>query len=649
MPAKKKIKLRNKASATKVKAAKVSAAADDFMTEPLAVGFEKNKLFLLFRKFSRTDCELYITSGKSDTKFDGTASKVSLTDSKKKKENIAICSDFRFSCCDKKLDKNLVLTYTRNTESGKVFVSAESKDGKKWTVKDVITKIKTAGIVAYDEKGKSPNIYFGDHILRIARKAKTKWEIVDPPRAPHWNFFDGVPFSIAGGLPVDDEFAVFYCAEHTVDILKDVWLHNEKIGEERLLKVGVAIFDKNEPTRLLWQTELPVIEVPIETHNRVRVLGVVPIQTKTEKSFRIYTASLDGQIGFINLPGDTISDHKNRKQILLKKWQNNPILSPTDLHWEKDGAFNPTALRLGDKVHLLYRAVGGDGYSSIGYASSSDGLNIDERLAKPVYSPKYWFEKGDGEKTERDESIFSSGGSWGGCEDPKVTQIGDKVYMTYVAHTGVWPMRTVLTSISVDDFLHKKWKWEKSQLMSPPGVGSKSVVLFPEKINGNYYIFHRMWPNIMLDIVPELEFGEGKRWLTGEKMILPRKSFWDSLKMSVGSTPIKTKDGWLIIYNAVDRLDGGKYKIGAMLLDLNDPSKVLARCRRPILTPSEFYENDGKPGIAYPGGAVNIDGMLHVYYGGGDKVCCVAQIEMEELLKSLKKDALPKPHINKVK
>jgi predicted GH43/DUF377 family glycosyl hydrolase len=318
------------------------------------------------------------------------------------------------------------------------------------------------------------------------------------------------------------------------------------------------------------------------------------------------------------------------------------------LKWEKDGSFNPTALRLGDKVHLLYRAVGDDGYSSIGYASSDDGLNFDERLSKPVYTPHYWFEKNGGEYT-RDETIFSSGGSWGGCEDPKVTQIGDRIYMTYVAHTGVWPMRTVLTSISADDFLKKKWKWSRPQLMSPPGVGSKSVVLFPEKINGNYYIFHRMWPNIMLDIVPELEFGQGKRWLTGQQMILPRKSFWDSLKMSVGSTPIKTKDGWLIIYNAVDRLDGGKYKIGAMLLDLNDPSKVLARSRRPILTPSEFYENDGKPGIAYPGGAVEIGDELFVYYGGGDKVCCVAKIPMDELLRSLRKDAEPKLKIHKVR
>jgi predicted GH43/DUF377 family glycosyl hydrolase len=88
----------------------------------------------------------------------------------------------------------------------------------------------------------------------------------------------------------------------------------------------------------------------------------------------------------------------------------------------------------------------------------------------------------------------------------------------------------------------------------------------------------------------------------------------------------------------VDRLYGGKYKIGSMLLDLHHPEKVLARSRKPILSPEEFYENDGKPGVTYPGGAVDLNGTLHVYYGGGDKVCCVAQVPTEELLWHLKKD-----------
>jgi predicted GH43/DUF377 family glycosyl hydrolase len=112
--------------------------------------------------------------------------------------------------------------------------------------------------------------------------------------------------------------------------------------------------------------------------------------------------------------------------------------------------------------------------------------------------------------------------------------------------------------------------------------------------------------------------------------------------MSMGAAPIKTDKGWLAIYNAVDKRDSSKYKIGAMLIDLKDPTKVIARCRRPILSPDEWYENNGKPGIAYPGGAVDLDGILHVYYGGGDLVSCVATIGTEEMVWHLLKDRDPK-------
>jgi predicted GH43/DUF377 family glycosyl hydrolase len=184
--------------------------------------------------------------------------------------------------------------------------------------------------------------------------------------------------------------------------------------------------------------------------------------------------------------------------------------------------------------------------------------------------------------------------------------------------------------------------------MSPPNVGSKSVVIHPEQVNGKFLIFHRTWPNIVIDMVPNLEFGEGKQWLKGQYRILPRRSFWDSRKLSMGAAPIKTKHGWLAIYNAVDRHDGSKYKMGAMLLRLEDPREVISRLRKPLLSPDAWYENDGKPGIVYPGGAIERDGILHVYYGGGDKVSCVGTIPTEELVDNLLKDGEPKLDIKTV-
>ncbi len=602
---------------------------------PLAVGFINKKIFLLFRESG----ELHISYAKKDFKFDTKSFKIKIIDSNKKSENISRCSDFKFS----ETDGKVIMTYIRVTEKASVLIHATSKDLKTWKIDHTLNKIHTPGVIVTDKKI-DKHIYFGNQTLKIAREKisktskKVSFEIINPPRVPHWHFFEGIPFSVFGGLQLDEYFIVFYSANHKVDIMRDINLSDQKIGEEKLLKIGFALFSKKEPTRLLWQSELPVIEVPIETHGDVHVLGVVQI----DDSFRIYTSSENGEMGYLDISKSYILENKNKRHTLLKKWSGNPIIKPSHLDWESDGAFNPTALHLDGKVHLLYRAIGPDGMSRIGYASSKDGLHIDERLDYPIYTPKLWFEKNDSQDIDmRSKHLFSSGGGWGGCEDPKVTQIGDRIYLTYVAFTGSWPTRTVLTSISVDDFLKKKWRWSKPMLMSPPGVGSKSVVILPEKVNGKNYIYHRIWPNIMVDTVDNLEFGEGKKYLEGHHMIRPRKSFWDSRKMSVGASPVKTKDGWLTIYNAVDRLDSSKYKIGAMLLDLNDPVKVLARSSKPILSPEEFYENDGKPGVAYPGGVVNLNDTLHVYYGGGDKVSAVAHINTDELIHSLKRDIQP--------
>ncbi len=710
--------------ATEKRKKTTSSSSSDYQTEPLAVGYDGKKSFLLFRRMSDTaevKHELRITSGLAGTEFDGRSFAVSITEHGKEVDT-RHCAGFRFSGTE----GELFLTFVRETEKGTMLLSARTEDKREWKVVHALSHVRTPGIMVEDhephgakertlvlKKKAAPraHIYFGDHMLKVARERqgakiaaaaaaananatatkraaagkhvlhvahiadKMGFDIVHPPRVPHWQFFDGVPFSVFGGLTFDDSIIVFYAAVHTVDIMRDINLQDQKIGEEKLLKIGFALFAAHEPTRLLWQSELPVIEVPL-SHGSLSVLGITKDEegavavkvgaksktaTKTPKgAFHIYTASGNGELGCMDIPFAALLDMKKRQQTLLRKWQGNPILTPTHREWERDAAFNPTALDLEGKVHLLYRALGPDGVSRIGYATSKDGLNIDERFAAPVYTPQAWFETADDDAcaeaaasalaAERHAlgvaGLIASGGSgWGGCEDPKVTRIGDRIYMTYVAFNGSWPTRTVLTSISVDDFLKRRWRWSKPMLMSPPGVGSKSVVILPEKINGKYYVFHRIWPNIMIDVVDHLEFGEGKQYLTGQHMICPRKSFWDSRKLSVGAAPIKTDDGWLTIYNAVDRLDGAKYKIGAMLLDGKDPTKVLARSRKPILSPEELYENEGKFGVVYPGGAVDLGGTLHVYYGGGDKVSAVAQIPVTELLDSLRKDSQPRMHI----
>ena len=210
--------------------------------------------------------------------------------------------------------------------------------------------------------------------------------------------------------------------------------------------------------------------------------------------------------------------------------------------------------------------------------------------------------------------------------------------MTYVAYDGHSHPRVALSSIHIDDFLSKKWNWQKPVLISPPYIVDKNACILPEKINGKYVIFHRVFPNILIDFVDNLDFDGKTRWLEGQFKIPTRalSSDWDNLKVGCGPPPIKTKEGWLLIYQAVSSLDESRYKIGAMLLDLKDPTKVLARTRSPILEPIATYENEGfKAGVVYPCGAVIINDHLFVYYGGADTFVCVASVKLEPFLEQL--------------
>jgi predicted GH43/DUF377 family glycosyl hydrolase len=104
----------------------------------------------------------------------------------------------------------------------------------------------------------------------------------------------------------------------------------------------------------------------------------------------------------------------------------------------------------------------------------------------------------------------------------------------------------------------------------------------------------------------------------------------------VGPAPLKTKYGWLVLYHKMERHDSYRYKLWAMILDAKNPAKILYNSASPILEPDEWYENDGyKSGVVYSCGAVIKDGKLFVYYGGADKVSCVAMASLDEFLKEL--------------
>lgn len=323
---------------------------------------------------------------------------------------------------------------------------------------------------------------------------------------------------------------------------------------------------------------------------------------------------------------DSYASHntKTTKKPIIKldRFPGNPIIQPREFHaWESKAAFNPTAVYEGGKVHILYRAMGNDDTSVMGYANSADGIHIDERPAEPVYVPREPFEK-----------KAAPGNS--GCEDARITKIDDRIYMCYTAYDARGPTRVALTSIALDDFLNKRWTWDKPVLISPPGIDEKNSCIFPEKVNGKYVILHRIDPCIWIDFVDELHFADNQ-WIKGEILLDPRVARWDSEKVGIAGPPIKTEAGWLLIYHGVSKEDR-KYRLGALLLDLHAPDKVLSRLDDPILEPSTEYENKGiRGGTVFSCGAVLINGTLYVYYGGADQYVGVATIELKRLLDAL--------------
>jgi beta-1,2-mannobiose phosphorylase / 1,2-beta-oligomannan phosphorylase len=328
------------------------------------------------------------------------------------------------------------------------------------------------------------------------------------------------------------------------------------------------------------------------------------------------------------------------KRVRMTKAFNNPIIRPVEHHsWESLQTFNAAACYADGKVHFFYRALGDDYISRIGYATSIDGVTIHKRLKYPIYNIITHYDEDPEVLRHRYDAAdtYASGGGWAGCEDPRVTFIDETntLFMFYVAFDGYNMPRVAMTSISMDDILTHDWNWKPAQIISPPGVIDKSGVLFPEKIKGKYVIMHRIFPDILIDFVDTLEFPKGT-YLKGEHRIRIRPDHWDSRKIGAGAPPLKTKHGWLLIYYGVDDRNASQYKMGAMLLDHDDPRKVLYRTNAPIVEPTNWYENEGhKTGIVYPCGAVIKDDSLYVYYGGADTVVCVAYAELDTFIYQL--------------
>lgn len=366
---------------------------------------------------------------------------------------------------------------------------------------------------------------------------------------------------------------------------------------------------------------------------------------------------------FISGKSQSLADITNEFDTFgITKAKQNPLLSPTDMDWEAEGVFNPAVLNIGGRIHLLYRAQGRDGISRIGYASSEDGITFDERLPYPIYTPQGEYEIANESQVasalQKFDKNYRSGGGWCGAEDPRAVYVAEdnKIYLTYVAFAGWHSIRIGVVSIGVNDFLAKRWNWSRPVYLTRSDIIAKSGAFFPERVGGKLLFNYRVFHNELEVPCPRTHFASIEEVSARTKPAetetdpyiqpdpYPKEIKWYSGKPSFGAPPVKTRLGWLVIQVSVaGRMewpgsDLSCYRLGAILLDINDPTNVLHQTNEALIEPTNWYENDWKPGVVYCCGATIKDNELFIYYGGGDKHTAVATAPLDQFLAALEEE-----------
>jgi len=300
--------------------------------------------------------------------------------------------------------------------------------------------------------------------------------------------------------------------------------------------------------------------------------------------------------------------------IKLTRYPQNPILVPdAKIWWKAKAVFNPGVVKDKGKIHLLYRW---------GYAYSQDGINFQDNRT-PVFGPK------ESNPYERM-----------GCEDPRIVKLGERFFIVYCA-ASLYPQKT-----SVSPFATSPAPWRiRTALVATqnfqhfrrygiiiPHQDSKDGTLFPEKINNQYALLYRVYPNIRLAFSSNL-----RHWSASQEIIKIRKTKWDNWKIGAGAPPLKTPYGWLLFYHGVDRKK--VYRLGIIVLDLQHPERIIYRSKFPIFEPETPYEKQGLVNnVVFTCGAIEMEKEYYIYYGAGDRVIGLATIAKEAVLKEIKRN-----------
>ena len=285
---------------------------------------------------------------------------------------------------------------------------------------------------------------------------------------------------------------------------------------------------------------------------------------------------------------------------------NDPIISPQGDGWESAGTFNPAVIRHRGKFVMLYRAQDRNGTSRLGYAESTDGLHFTRR-SHPALSPEADYEKD------------------GGLEDPRLVKFGDTYYLTYTGYNKKDAQLCLATS---KDLVN----WQRQGVILPAYKGhwnvgwTKSGAIVPEKINGKYWMYFLGTSADKTDQMGLASSTDLIHWTEATDVpVLPRRpGQFDSRVAEPGPSPIVTKDGIVLVYNAAD--DNLVYRTAVAVFDRRDPRRLLRRSDQPMFVPEKDWERVGQvSNVVFVEGMARQGTRYLFYYGAADKYIGVAE------------------------
>lgn len=321
----------------------------------------------------------------------------------------------------------------------------------------------------------------------------------------------------------------------------------------------------------------------------------------------------------------------------------NPIVVPGLFEWRKATVFNPAVIMDNGKVYMIERTAGSltPCKNYLGLLESEDGVNFTHVKDEPIVTPDML------------------GFPYGSVQDPRIVKIEDTFYMTmavrptamnyYPTGTGIpersipeypdgwgeqevhWRTRSILMSSKnlVD--------WEYVSTTTPLEINDRNNILFPEKINGRYALLRRPEEYIGEQYGTEsaaiwISYSDDLKTWDEPKLLITGAQDWEQKKIGGSIPPIKTDKGWLLLYHGVD--EDTVYRLGALLLDLENPEKVIARTDNFIMEPETYYEKFGYqiPNVIFPTGGVVKDGLLYIYYGVTDTAIALATVRLDEIV-----------------